>query len=97
MSADLTDPAAFKIEFPEFASADDNLVAAKLGDSILNCDATAWGPLLKQGVYYYTAQTLALSPFARDMKLVSKDGTTVYDNAIAKLTRRITAGYRVTQ
>lgn len=95
MAEDLTDPAAFKAEFPEFAPADDALVRAKLSDALEWCDPIAYGPLLKQGVYYGAAQLLAKSPSSRDMKLSTTDGKTIYDAVVDRLKRQVTAGYRV--
>jgi len=87
--------ASFKSAFPEFADAPTGLVQAKLTDSAQLCPLVPWGALQDQGVSYYTAQALALSPFARKMALADKDGVTIYDDRLTLLKRMVTAGFRV--
>jgi hypothetical protein len=55
-----------------------------------------WGEKHTVGVGYLTAQLLAKSPQAMAMKLVSKDGSTVYDEPLMTMKRSVTAGFRNT-
>lgn len=87
--------AAFKVEFPEFASADDTLVDAKLADAAARTGADVWGSKWEMGVKYKAARLLALSPFGRKMRLVNNDGSTVYDADIKAMVRSVTSGHRV--
>ena len=87
--------AAFLIRFPEFASADLNLIQATLTDSLLEIDASVWGPKADLGQAYLTAHKLALSPFGQGTRLVAKDGTTTYWKHYDRLVHQVSSGFRV--
>lgn len=57
------DVATFKTTFPEFASADDGLVSAKLAEALRSIDVDIWGDLAVDGQAYLAAHLLAMSPF----------------------------------
>lgn len=86
---------SFKAQYREFVNADDSMVQAYLTDAALLAPAAVWRTLADQYTGLKAAQALALSPFGREMKLVSKDGSTVYDGRIADLETRIVAGAMV--
>jgi hypothetical protein len=54
------------------------------------------GSLTQQATFLYCAKFLALSPYARKMALVAKDGSTIYDVRLKQLLRIVTSGNRVT-
>lgn len=82
---------AFVTEFPEFAGSDSGLVTAKLNAAALEIDASVCGALADQLVYYLAARKLAIMPSGNTSKLINRDGSTVYDEEIARL-RRIVVG-----
>jgi len=86
------DAATFKINRPEFASVDDPVVESAIDKATQLCPVSRWGSLQDQGIELRTAKALALSPFARNMALASKDGSTVYDEELAMLIRTVAAG-----
>lgn len=86
------DAATFKINRPEFASVDDPVIDAAITKATQLCPSSRWGDLQDQGIELRTAKALALSPFARNMSLASKDGSTVYDDELAMLVRTVAAG-----
>lgn len=80
--ANLTD---FLAGFPEFATADPGLVQAKLNAAILEVDVNATAPLTDQIIFYMCARKLAKMPTGNSAKLINKDGSTVYDDELARL------------
>lgn len=95
------DVPTFKARFPEFVDAPDALVQAKLNDSLTLTPAAVWGDntidnsIAQQGAFYYCARFLALSPYARKLALVAKDGTTQYDRELFRLRSIVTSGLRM--
>lgn len=91
--------AQFLVEFPEFDPEDgssDALVAAKLTAAYLRTNADVWGDMRDEGAKYLCAHLLALSPFARELKLANKDGETIYGRTRSDLELAVASGYRVT-
>lgn len=94
------DVATFKANFPEFQDAPDALVQAQLNYAISMINLPQWGismsqDLTEQGTFLYCAKYLALSPYARKMALVSKEGKTIYDDRLRQLVRIAASGHRV--
>lgn len=94
-----TDTATFKTVFPEFQDAPAPLVDAKLAQALTLTPTEVWGDdgdgtMRQQGVFYYTARFLALSPFARNMALVNKAGVTSYDVELQRLKSIVASGFR---
>jgi hypothetical protein len=87
--------ASFKAQYAEFDAADDAMVAAYLADVSLLVPVSVWGELQDQGIKLHLAKRLALSPWGRDMKLTSKDGSTVYDDQLFDLQMIVAGGGRV--
>lgn len=85
----------FKAKHPEFSNVDDSLVDNALEDAAVLCPDDVWGGLADQGTRYRAARQLALSPMGRDVKLVNKDGSTVYDEQINLLVQIVSSGGRV--
>lgn len=79
----------FLILYPEFATAATELLDATLEQETIAL-AGVEGDLKEKIVGLQTAQTLALSPFARDLKLVNKDGSTVFDSRLRRALTRAT-------
>lgn len=78
--------AEFLVGFPEFSAAGTPLVEAKLADADATTSVDAFAPAVRdRRVALVAARLLALSPFGRDMKLVSDDGATVYDDTIRRM------------
>lgn len=89
------DVATFLAAFPEFKDAPPDLVGAKLAYALQLTPTVPWGNLQEQGAFHYCARMLALSPYARKMGLVNKEGKTNYDDEITRLKRMVTSGFRV--
>lgn len=87
--------AQFKAAHPEFANVLTPEVEAKLADAALLCPESVWGDFTDQGVRYRAARLLALAPMGRDVKLVNKDGSTIYDEQIDLLVKIVSSGGRV--
>lgn len=87
--------AEFKVEFPEFSGAPDALVTAKLADATARLNPDVWGDRLSMGIKYMAARMLARAPNARAMKLVDKDGNTIYDEEYRTLMLSVSSGFRV--
>lgn len=87
--------AAFKAFHPEFVNVDDDLVTRKLADAATLCPSFVWGDFADNGTRLEAARALALSPPGRDLKLVSKDGETVYDIDLKRLRLIVASGGRV--
>lgn len=86
----------FLAEFAEFANASTALVDAKLAEALRRTPERIWGDMQDDGQKYLTAHLLSLSPFARELKLVQDDGTTIYSKQRGELERIVSMGYRVT-
>lgn len=83
-----------KEAFPEFDGATDAHVTATIALATARCHSATWGDLRDQGIMYMSCDLLARSPFARDMRLVAKDGTTVYQETFDQLLAAATCGRR---
>lgn len=83
----MADLANFKTRFPEFAAAglNDPMLQAYLDDAIAQIDVSSCGTLSDQIIYLLTAQALALSPSGNTATLVNRDGSTVYDERLARV------------
>ncbi|KKN75983.1 hypothetical protein LCGC14_0375400 [marine sediment metagenome] len=81
--------------FPEFRSASVDVIKAKLAEAVLQVDAKVWEGKTDLGVKYTAAHLLALSPFGRQAKLVSKDGSTTYEQHRDDLMLQVSSGFRV--
>lgn len=92
----MADYTTFVAGFPEFQDTNRELVTQKLNEAILQLDAPTFGTFFDSAVYLFTAQKLAKSPFGNAAKLVSKDGSTVYDAELELLRAAVVSGYRVT-
>lgn len=87
--------ASFKLAHPEFTNVDDDLVDLKLADAVTMCPDSVWGDFADNGVRLRTARALALQPSGRDLRLVNKDGSTVYDADLGRLVMIVASGGRV--
>lgn len=76
----MIDIVAFRAAFPEFNTAPEYLVLAKLDQAAARLNPDVWGSRLPEGHGMLTAHLLALSPFGVANRLISKDGTTTYGN-----------------
>lgn len=91
--------AAFLAEFAEFDPEDGSanvLVQAKLDAAYLRTNAAVWGDMRDEGAKYLAAHLLALSPYARQLKLVSSNGETSYLMQRRAMEMAVVSGYRVT-
>jgi hypothetical protein len=71
-------PASLRAAYDEFSTAPDALVQARIDYATQQCDSTAWGALLDQGITLLACHMLALSPSARDLRLQQDSANTVY-------------------
>lgn len=88
--------ASFLAEYPEFDGADVAIVDAKIAAAQLRTPARIWGDLEDEGVSLLTAHMLAMSPYARELKLLNDAGETIYGKRRAELERTVSSGFRVT-
>jgi len=91
------DVPTFRQRFPEFDKAPDTLVEAKLEEGKRSCRTKAWGDGAERedGVFFTAARLLALSPQGRSLRLVSEDGSTIYDETLRRLQRAMSYGFRL--
>lgn len=89
--------AAFRVGFPEFSTADDALVDAKLADAhaMVHADAFKTDARHTAALGLKTADLLALSPFGQTARMQSKDGTTTYGKQFAAMVNATGVGCRV--
>jgi hypothetical protein len=90
--------ASFVQEFPEFFNAIEKypgLVDAKLAEASRRIASKVWGEKTDDGIKYLAAHLLALSPYGQGMRLVAKDGGTVYQETYERLKREVAAGPRL--
>ena len=92
--------AQFRTHFPEFGStssdgASDALVQAMIDRAAELHDSMVYGTQHMQAVLWQAADFLARSPFARDMKLVAGDGSTMYSQHVRTMKRIGAIGIRV--
>lgn len=81
--------------FPEFRTAKIETIEAVIADAVLEVDPAVWGTKTDLGVKYTAAHLLALSPFGRQAKLVSKTGGTTYEKHRDNLISQVSSGFRV--
>ncbi len=86
----------FIVEFKEFVRTDAALFDAKLAEAQRRTPADIWGDLRDDGVKYLVAHLVAQSPYARELKLVDKDGQTRYGMERKRLESIVATGFRVT-
>lgn len=84
----------FRIRYPEFAQTADAVTQAVIDDAAGMFSESAMGDQHTQAVMAQAADFLARSPFARDMKLVLKDGSTAYEGHVERLRRIAAIGIR---
>jgi len=85
-------------EFPEFDLDGSNtaIIQAKIDAATLRTDATVWGTMRDEGIKYLAAHLLALSPFARELKLANDNGETIYGKMRRDMEMVVASGFRVT-
>jgi hypothetical protein len=91
--------ASFLAEFEEFDPGDssrDVLVQAKIDAASLRTNAEVWGDMRDEGIKHLAAHLLALSPYARELKLANNDGETIYLAQRRAMEMAVVSGYRVT-
>ena len=86
----------FLESFPEFKTAKIEKIKATIADAVLQVDAAVWEKKTDLGVKYTAAHLLALSPFGRQAKMVSKEGKTTYGTYLdEELIPQVASGFRV--
>jgi hypothetical protein len=88
--------AAFVEEFEEFTNTSDAVIDAKLAEAYRRTPERVWGDLTDDGAKYLAAHLVAQSPYARELKLVDKDGQTRYGQQRDHLALVVSSGFRVT-
>ncbi len=89
------DVATFVTRFPEFTSAASAEVTVVLAEAQRRVDQAVFDDKYEEAVFYKAAHLLAISPFGRNARMVSKAGTTTYHTAFNQLAREVTPGFRV--
>ena len=87
--------ASLKAAHPEFGAAPDAVVTATIARSVACHDSEVWGTLLDMGVDLHTCDLLARSPYAREMRLVKAEQTTVYRMEWERLKQQVARAWRV--
>lgn len=86
--------AAFRVQFAEFRVATDAVVGAKLDEADAELGGIWTGAQRARGKAYLAAHLLAMSPNAREMALVSEDGSSIYEKQFKRVRASVTAGRR---
>lgn len=87
--------ADFRAQYPEFATAPDDLVSRFLADTLQELNAATWGTYLDKGHGLLTAHRLSLAPNGAMSRLDPKETQTVYWQAYSDLRNAVTACLRV--
>lgn len=82
----------FKLAYPEFKTAPDALVQLHLDHATTRTGQRTWGTFYEIGIMLKTADSLALSPEGRALRLVSDDGKSIYYAELRRLRTFISAG-----
>jgi hypothetical protein len=85
----------FRTRYPEFASAENALIEAKLLLVVATIDAQIWGTVAREAAYLLCAHYLALSPFGLQARL-SASGISIYQQQFDRLQLAATFGVRTT-
>jgi hypothetical protein len=72
----------FRIAFPAFATASDNLVDATLAMAAARLSASVLGSVYDEAHGCLTAHLLATDPGGQSARMVNKDGTTTYSKRL---------------
>lgn len=89
--------ATFRIRFPEFRSAHDDLVNPALAAAALSTSAADWGTNYDEAHGLLAADLLANSPFGKNARLTEEDGKkTNYSALRDALGRRVLPSVVVT-
>lgn len=91
----MLDLAAFRLEYPEFQSAEDAFVSAYLARAARRIDPRIWGELAAEGHGLLAAHLVATSPYGQMARMVSADGDSTYGKAFRTLVAQVTCGLRV--
>lgn len=87
--------ATFKASFPEYTGSPDALVQRCIDTAEREADPGICGANWVDLVQFKTARYLALSPYGRKMQLVNKDGSTLYDADIERISALSACALRV--
>jgi hypothetical protein len=79
--------AEFILDFPEFDELAQAYIEVKLAEAEAMLDALAFGAAASNSLYniavgYQAAHLLALSPYGKQLQLISDDGASVYSVAL---------------
>jgi hypothetical protein len=86
----------FRDRFPEFRSADGDMIEAAAAAAEHDITAAEYRDKAGEALLYLTAHKLALSPFAKDLRLVDDTGQTTYWREYHRITRLIRWPFMVT-
>lgn len=90
------DITAFRVKYPEFASAsDDTFIQVFLDAAADRIDSDYWGKYYDQAHGLLAAHLLAIAPNGQFARLQSKDGNTTYNADFEKLRQEVTFADRV--
>ncbi len=82
--------AEFRVLYPEYRGATDALAQAHLDQETAATQGEMTDADRDLLVGLRTADTLAFSPFARDLKLVNKDGSSTYSKRLKQALTKVT-------
>jgi len=88
--------ASLRTNNPEFEDAPDDVIDAKIANATARVSTTVVGDtVIDNAVEQLACHLLALSPFARDMRLVREDSTTIYMDEYHRIIESQGRAYRV--
>lgn len=79
----------FRIRYPQFRTAGDELVQACLDDAEMRVSEDTFGTRFDQAHGLKAAHLLAISPYGRSQRLASNDGESIYQEQLDKLTLEV--------
>jgi len=86
--------AAFKARWPEFESADSDLIELVLVEAQNQANATVLGNSYTEYVLTLAADMLATHPFGQPMRLSDNTGQTIYARLLDRIRKQKTFGLR---
>jgi hypothetical protein len=85
----------FRVRFPEFSRLADPLVEDCLAEATRQTPEKVWGEKQVDGIKWLAAHLAALSPSSRDLKMVGKDGDSMYLTRRRQLESVVASGWRI--
>jgi len=85
----------FRERFPEFEPATPEMIRGAIAQATSRVDSEVWRDKTDVGIEWLAAHILASGQFGKMARLVSKEGSTVYQQRFKELVNEVAAGFRV--